>query len=97
MNAPNLHTSQSRSAHRASSVKKTTTTPTLTSKPNSSATHESDLIDADQREVMIREAAYFRAESRGFCPGRELEDWLAAEAEIDRILASGELPRFCNY
>jgi hypothetical protein len=30
----------------------------------------------------IAEAAYFRAERRGFAPGGETEDWLAAEAEI---------------
>ncbi len=33
-------------------------------------------------EQMIAEAAYFRAEKRGFAPGSELEDWLAAEEEI---------------
>jgi hypothetical protein len=26
--------------------------------------------------------AYFKAEARGFSPGHELDDWLAAEAEI---------------
>jgi hypothetical protein len=31
---------------------------------------------------MISEAAYYRAQRRGFAPGRELDDWLAAEAEI---------------
>jgi hypothetical protein len=36
-----------------------------------------------EREAMIARAAYFRAEQRGFAPGHELEDWLAAEAEID--------------
>jgi hypothetical protein len=30
----------------------------------------------------IREAAYYRAQQRGFSPGYEVEDWLAAEAEI---------------
>ena len=29
----------------------------------------------------IAEAAYYRAERRGFEPGYEIEDWLAAEAE----------------
>ena len=41
------------------------------------------LIPASLRHDMISEAAYFRAEARGFAPGRELEDWLAAEVEID--------------
>ena len=31
---------------------------------------------------MIQEAAYFRALRRGFVPGHEFEDWLAAEAEV---------------
>jgi hypothetical protein len=34
-------------------------------------------------EQRIREAAYFNAERRGFAPGCELEDWLAAEAALD--------------
>ena len=34
------------------------------------------------RQRMISEAAYYRAERRGFAPGSELDDWLAAEAEI---------------
>jgi hypothetical protein len=35
------------------------------------------------REKLIREAAYFKAQERGFIPGHELDDWLAAETEID--------------
>ncbi len=35
---------------------------------------------------MIAEAAYLRAERRGFAPGHEHEDWLAAEAEVDGLL-----------
>jgi hypothetical protein len=37
---------------------------------------------AAQREALIATAAYFRAQKRGFEPGHELDDWLAAEAEI---------------
>jgi hypothetical protein len=36
---------------------------------------------------MIREAAYFRAAHRAFEPGNALQDWLAAEREIDWLLA----------
>lgn len=32
----------------------------------------------------IAEIAYYRAEQRGFSPGYELEDWLAAEVEVKR-------------
>jgi len=35
------------------------------------------------RHQMIQEAAYFRAEKRYFFGGNPVEDWLAAEAEID--------------
>jgi chromosome segregation ATPase len=43
-----------------------------------------------QREHMIAEAAYFRAERRGFQGGDPLEDWLQAEAEIDAAPAGGD-------
>ncbi len=42
---------------------------------------------AKPREALIAEAAYFRAQSRAFEPGHEEEDWLAAEAEVDRASA----------
>jgi hypothetical protein len=41
-----------------------------------------------EREQLIREAAYFRAEQRGFVPGHEIDDWLAAERELNE--ARGE-------
>jgi Protein of unknown function (DUF2934) len=37
--------------------------------------------DGDRR-ASIALAAYFRSERRGFAPGYELEDWLAAEREV---------------
>jgi hypothetical protein len=43
-----------------------------------------------EREQRIRVAAYFKAEKRGFAPGHELDDWLAAEEEVDA--ASRPLP-----
>jgi hypothetical protein len=46
-------------------------------------------LEPEQRHALICEAAYFRAERRGFCPGQELDDWLAAESEIDRTLQPG--------
>jgi hypothetical protein len=48
----------------------------------------------EQRAALIAEAAYFRAEKRGFAPGHEQEDWLAAEAEVDaRLLKADFAPR----
>jgi hypothetical protein len=46
----------------------------------------------EQREAMIRDAAYYHYAKRGYAPGHELEDWLAAEAEIERI--APESPSF---
>lgn len=42
---------------------------------------------AEARLNMIAKAAYFRAERRNFEPGHALEDWLAAEKEVDQQLA----------
>ena len=44
------------------------------------------LVEPQERDAMIAEAAYYRAEARGFEAGHELEDWLAAESEIDLLL-----------
>ena len=48
-------------------------------------------VPADQRAHYIEIAAFYIAERRGFAPGNPLEDWVAAEAEIDRLLAEGRL------
>ena len=37
--------------------------------------------EAELREL-ISQAAYYRAEKRGFSPGLEAEDWMQAEAEV---------------
>ncbi|WP_295456086.1 DUF2934 domain-containing protein [uncultured Thiodictyon sp.] len=44
-------------------------------------------VAPEQRLDMIREAAYFRAEKRGFTGGSDADDWAAAEREIDELLA----------
>ncbi|WP_211164045.1 MULTISPECIES: DUF2934 domain-containing protein [Zoogloeaceae] len=50
-------------------------------------------VTAEERYRMIAEAAYFRAEKSGFVGGNVAEDWLEAEAEIDRMLKEqGRLP-----
>lgn len=43
-------------------------------------------LDGEDRLRLIAEAAYFRAEQRDFAPGQELDDWLAAEIEVDALL-----------
>ena len=46
-------------------------------------------VSAEERRSMIAKAAYLRAERRGFVPGSETEDWLAAEVEVDALLKIG--------
>jgi hypothetical protein len=43
-------------------------------------------VSEDARRAMIAQAAYLRAERREFAPGGQVEDWLAAEAEVDALL-----------
>lgn len=39
-------------------------------------------LEHGERQRMIREAAYYRFMRRGYAHGHDLEDWLAAEAEL---------------
>lgn len=48
-------------------------------------------IPSEKRRHYIEMAAYYIAERRGFAPGNLLDDWVQAEAEIDRLLAEGRL------
>ena len=43
-------------------------------------------IGAEERIGMIAKAAYYRAEPRGFSAGNDVDDWLQAEREIDRVI-----------
>ena len=65
-------------------VRKPVGTPSRTAVARSSATG---------REDMVRTAAYYRAERRGFAPGYEWEDWLAAEAQVSALAGSQPLPK----
>ena len=39
----------------------------------------------EDRYQMIATAAYFRAEQRGFAGGNPVDEWLAAETEIEQL------------
>lgn len=41
--------------------------------------------DIDDLRAAIAEAAYYRAEQRGFEPGYEMTDWLEAEKEVNAM------------
>lgn len=44
-------------------------------------------VTPEQRYLMICEAAYYKAQRRGFAPENEIQDWLDAEAEINKLLS----------
>ena len=50
-------------------------------------------LTPEARHALIAETAYLRAERRGFVPGQETEDWLAAEVEVDALLKAGQSSR----
>ena len=76
--APVTENSATRAAARPRKV-----TPPVVMPPRANLTPEA-------RHALIAEAAYLRAERRGFVPGHETEDWLAAEAEVDALLKVGQ-------
>jgi hypothetical protein len=49
-------------------------------------TAASGAVLPEARNRMVAEAAYYIAEHRGFAKGSPLEDWLAAEAQINTML-----------
>lgn len=63
---------------KTASVKSKVAPHTATSQKEQQQSKTSSSGTADQIAI----AAYFKAEARGFEPGYELEDWLAAEREV---------------
>jgi hypothetical protein len=55
-----------------------------------SETSAAKVPTGEARYRWIAHAAYLRAEKRGFTPGQEVDDWLAAEAEF--LVAHGLSP-----
>ncbi|MFZ0258010.1 MAG: phasin family protein [Gammaproteobacteria bacterium] len=51
--------------------------------PSSPHPDKKKRVTPEQRWRMIKEAAYYRAEKRGFLGDHLADDWVAAEAEID--------------
>lgn len=51
-------------------------------------------LSPEQRETMIREAAYYRYLKRGATSGHDLDDWLAAEAELNYGAAEESLAEY---
>lgn len=54
--------------------------------PKASAEKPSPPMSHEELQRLVAEAAYFRAQRRGFEPGYELQDWVEAEAEVKRLI-----------
>lgn len=68
--------------------------PRKTLRRKQAVTAYTEFVGPEYRAALIAEAAYFRAEKRGFVPGHETADWLAAEAEVDaRLMRSDHAPQ----
>jgi hypothetical protein len=67
--------------------------PAAAAKPAKAAAKKSGAaaLTPEQRRCYVEVAAYYMAERRGFTGGNEMDDWMAAEAEIDRLLREGIL------
>jgi type IV secretory pathway VirB10-like protein len=71
----------------ASTAAPTPTPSKGTSKTKSASSRVA--VSPERRRAMIAESAYLRAERRGFAPGHEVDDWFAAEREVDALLSAG--------
>ena len=63
----------------------------MSTNTKSSKANADTQLTEDQRQHCIEVAAYHIAEKCGFKEGCDLENWLAAEVEIDQLLAEGKL------
>lgn len=53
---------------------------------SSKRVQSASLPSKQELELMIAEAAYYKAEQRNFIPGFEHQDWFEAESEINSSL-----------
>ncbi len=51
-----------------------------------------ELIEGPDRDELIRRRAYDLYEREGCVDGHALDDWLNAEAEVDRLVVEGAAP-----
>jgi chromosome segregation ATPase len=54
-------------------------------------------VTPNERERMIAEAAYYKAEHRGFAAGDTVRDWCEAEAEVDARLRRLEVEQWLDW
>lgn len=81
-----MSTARTGNGARHTTKPRTTTATTATTARKRTRSVADISISTEERQSMIREAAYYRAERRGFHPGDEMADWLAAESEVDSLI-----------
>jgi len=62
--------------------------PKVAANPAPAETATAQPMPDEQREQAIRQAAYALFEARGCVYGHALEDWLEAEAQVERAFAA---------
>jgi hypothetical protein len=83
-----------RAAHRGTPPSAETPPKKTAARPRSAVARTGSIAPDGELFARIRIAAYLRAERRGFAPGNEIDDWLAAEAEvIGRLAPSPAAPK----
>ena len=71
---------------KSSSTKKPGNAPKNPSSTTNAKKAKSNGNGTDKRVVLIQQMAYFIAEERGFEGGDPVQDWLAAERKVDKML-----------
>jgi hypothetical protein len=87
-----MQSAQTRSQKAKTTSKTTNRRVTVAAKPKKGNPEvrpdSAPAVSAEERQRFVAQAAYFRAEKRGFAPGCELQDWVEAEAEVMRLIGS---------
>ena len=65
--------------------------PAAVKKPAAAKKPAGAKLALEKRRYYVEVAAYYIAERRGFHGGCQLDDWVQAETEIDRLLQAGIL------
>jgi hypothetical protein len=90
MATPKAGTPKAKAAAKTALTPKVARAPVAAPKPKQGNPNpqaaSSPALNAQERDKLIAQAAYFRAERRGFAPGYELQDWVEAEAEVKRLI-----------
>ena len=63
--------------------------PKASAKPKAVPAAKAVALSLEQRNHYVQVAAFYIAERRGFAAGDPAADWVAAEEEVSRLIASG--------